>query len=694
MALFPNLPPEYYNKPNSGVLDMMESFYQDSITLNQYYWSEADIDARFESGDQEIFTEIYGHIPGFRRRQFSFNKIRPIIEMISGYQRKNRKSTIVIPVENGDTVTADQYTKLMYWCNQQEGILETISDSFHGALVTGMNLLQVWMDFRDDPISGNIKVDNCNYNSFLIDPYFRKSDLSDCNAIWKRTYLTKKEIFSLLPDKRDEIGSLSGQGNKDGKFQFMPETYNYTMYGRLAYDEFYYRDYRKQTMLVDTESGESMEWHGEQDTLDDFLRFYPQVTTVESEIPTVKLAIVVEGRPLYDGPNPLGIDQYPFVPVLAYYNPQLPYYYNRIQGVVRSLRDPQFLFNRFAINIADVVESQINSGWIYKENSVINPKDLFLSGNGKVIGLKEEAQMTDIQKITPGDASQSMFQLTQLFSDLTMQVSGANEELMGSAVDDKAGILAMLRQGAGLTTLQRLFDQLDYSQKLLGKLMLKIIQTNFTPGKVKRIIEQEPSPQFYDKAFGRYDAAVEEGLNTTTQRQLQFAQMLNLREVGVPITNEDLIQAATLQGKQEIIDRMKQEQEQQQQIQQAQSQQEMELQQAQVNLADARSLADRGLGMERLSRIEENKALAVERQAEAAKDRDMGLLNLVKAMKEIQDIDLSQLQKLLTLANMVKEQEVTTAVAPQEPSMQELYANLAAQQGPQLQQPPPDQGIV
>ena len=35
-------------------------------------------------------------------------------------------------------------------------------------------------------------------------------------------------------------------------------------------------------------------------------------------------------------------------------------------------------------------------------------------------------------------------------------------------VDEKAGILAMLRQGVGLTTLQRLFDQLDRSQKLLG----------------------------------------------------------------------------------------------------------------------------------------------------------------------------------------------------------------------------------
>jgi len=34
--------------------------------------------------------------------------------MISGHQRRNRKSTIVTPVENGDEMTADQFTKILY----------------------------------------------------------------------------------------------------------------------------------------------------------------------------------------------------------------------------------------------------------------------------------------------------------------------------------------------------------------------------------------------------------------------------------------------------------------------------------------------------------------------------------------------------------------------------------------------------
>ena len=33
---------------------------------------------------------------------------------------------------------------------------------------------------------------------------------------------------------------------RDGKFQFMPESYNYGYKNLLTYDEFYYRDYRTQ----------------------------------------------------------------------------------------------------------------------------------------------------------------------------------------------------------------------------------------------------------------------------------------------------------------------------------------------------------------------------------------------------------------------------------------------------------------
>jgi hypothetical protein len=668
--LFPQLGPQYYEEKDRPMLTRMEAFYAESITILQSFWGEADTDTRFEAGDQSLWNDLYGNLPANRRRQFNFNRIRRVKEMIAGHQRRNRKSTVVIPIENGNQQTADQFTKVMMWLNQQENVLETISESFDGALVTGMNLLQVWVDYRSDPISGNIKVDNCSYNSFLIDPYFRKADLSDCNAIWKRSFLTKRECISLMPDHEEEIlgliGNDSGTG-RDGKFQFMPESYNYGLKNLLTYDEFYYRDFRTQKMLVDTQTGETMEWLSrDEERLKLFLNRYPTVKVVTQDIPTVKLAIVIQGKVMYDGPNPLGIDKYPFVPTLAFYNPQMPYFPVRVQGIVRGLRDAQYLYNRRRVIELDILESQITSGWIYKENALVNPSDVFLSGQGRGLALKEEANMTDVQQIPAPQVPPSMIQLSELLAREVMEISGVNEELLGSASDDKAGILSMLRQGAGLTTLQRLFDQLDRSQRLLGKLIIDIIQANFTPGKIKKILNgEEPTDQFYNKAFGKYDAAVEEGLNTTTQKQMQFAQLLHLREVGVPVPDDLLLDCATVQNKTKLVESIRNAQQQQQQVQQLQTQVALQEQQARTNLANARAQADTGLGMERVSRIQENQALAEERRASAEKDKDIALLNLIKSLKEIDTLDINHLEKLMTLANIIKQADISTVTSAQ-----------------------------
>jgi len=661
MPLFPSIGPEYYDEKDRPILSKMQAFYSQSITINESFWAEADTDTRFEAGDQTLWQDIYGNLPLNRRRQFNFNRIRRVKNMIGGHQRRNRKSTVVIPIENGDDNTADQLSKVLIWQNTQAGVLDTISSAFDGALVTGMNLLQVWMDYRSDPLSGDIRVDNCSYNSFLIDPFFRKPDLSDCNGIWKRTFVTKREALSLLPHYTDQIMQLVGIDSRDGKFQFMPESYNFSVYNLLAYDEYYYRDYRMAKMVVDTESSKSVEWTSQNaEGLKSLLKLYPQLTLIEHEVPTVKLAIVVQGKVMYDGPQPSGIDVYPFVPVLGYYNPQLAYFPLRIQGIVRGLRDAQFLYNRRRVIELDILESQINSGWKFKENALVNPEHVYLEGQGRGLALKEEASMADVEKIQPAAVPPSMIQLSELLGKEIQEISGVNEELLGSATDEKAGILSMLRQGAGLTTLQILFDQLDNAQKLLGNIMIKMIQNNFTPGKVERIIAEPAAENFYDKAFGKYDSVVEEGLNTSTQKQMQFAQMLQLREAGVPIPDEALLEAATIQDKKKIIEMVQAQQQQQQQQQEKEAQVQMANLQAQTKLAEARATADTGLGIERLSRIDENKALADERRAEAVKDRELGILHLVKALKEIETVDLQQLEKIIALSMIVKNEEQKT----------------------------------
>jgi len=211
----------------------------------------------------------------------------------------------------------------------------------------------------------------------------------------------------------------------------------------------------------------------------------------------------------------------------------------------------------------------------------------------------------------------------------------------------------MLRQSGGLTTLQTLLDQLDMSQKMLGSVMLSAIQANYTVGKVKRIIEEDPAPQFYNKSFGIFDCAIEEGFNTTSQKQQEFISLIKLKELGVMIPDAAIIEAATLQNKPKLIEEMKKIQEQQAQAQQQASQMQQQLQAAQAELAKAKVQSDLSLAKERDSRVYSNIGLMDERRQEAEKDKTQSMLNLVKTLQEIDDIDLDQLTKLIQLSNVV-----------------------------------------
>lgn len=661
---------------DQGLKQRMEDTYAQSITINQSFWNEADIDTRFKAGDQELWNELYGNLPASRRKMFNFNRIRRVINMITGHQRKNRKSTIITPIENSDEETANLFSKAMLWAMQKDDTLDTISEAFDGAVTAGMNLLSVWMDYRSDPINGDIKVDNVSYNGYLIDPFFKKQDLSDCNFIWTRKWLTKTQCRSLLPEHADEIDAMSTNASRDGKFQYMPESYNFGMDDLLTYDEYWYRDYRTQELLVDLRTGETMEWKGEKDDLEAFLRAYPELTVIKNQVQTCKLGILVQGQVMYHGANPMGIDSYPFVPVLGYYEPQIPYFPWRVQGVVRGLRDSQYLYNRRKVIELDILESQINSGWKYKEDALVNPEDVFLSGQGRGLALKQEAMMSDVERIQAPQVPPSMIELSRILGEEIQQISGVNEELLGSAEDDKAGILSMLRQGAGLTTLQVLFDQLDTSQKLLGRIFLELMQSNFSPGKMKRITSLEPTPQFYNKAFGKYDAVVEEGLNTSTQRQMQFKQLLGLREIGIPVPTNVLVEASTLQNKKELVEAIAQQEQQQAQMQQMQMQAGLQEQEAKVKDLESRAEANTGLGLERAARVQENRALAIERLAEAEKDRELGTLHKVEALKELESMDLDHLEKLLRINEYISNQdsfdEQRDKLSVQTPNIEEI----------------------
>lgn len=640
-----------------NVKQMMSHYYQSSYPANAAYWQQGAIDKRFKVGDQTLWSMIYGDNQYFQSRRFFFNLIRRHINMICGYQRKNRKSTITMPVYDGDTLT-DDYNAVLKWSEERDGFQEYFSQAFEGACDTGCSLLHLYPDYTLDPISGDLFTDQVSYNNFLIDPYFRKQDLTDCAFIWRRRWVNKNAAKALLPGYSKEIDKMRLNGMKDGRFPLQAELINLNTNQLFTYDEFHYRTTREATIVLDPMSGEAAEWDQHEDDPEDLLQRtlaqQPWLVTKKAQVPTVKLVICLGGNPVYHGENLLKIDAYPFIPVLTYHEPDIQSYAWRMQGIVRNLRDAQYLYNRRKVIELDILESQINSGWIYPIDAVTDPKAFRQSGQGFLVPLKAGHLPNEIQRLDPPALPQSLMELSRSLSEDITKISGVNEELLGAATDDKAGILAALRQSAGLVTLQTIFDKLDYSQRLYGKIKLQAIRKNFSKGKIRSILGHEPSERFFTSHSLKYNVAVEEGNYSTTQREMELRQLLHFKELGMPISDKSILQAAFITNKQQIISDMEENVQQQAQAQQAQAEHQQQKDNADIMAKYAKARSDLAKEKEAMASAQEKAAKIVDIQSNAEHKKTQADLDLVKIMIELEDMDLENFRRSLELAETIK----------------------------------------
>lgn len=645
-------PGELYDTASLGTNDKIAEF--DTLYNNAYYaWNplfpEADLDLRFFLGDQwRTREQSLLHNEG--RSAFVFNRVRRAINLVTGYQRKNRLASVVVPMEDTDQKVADQLTKLLMHSMQLSDGYRFVSDAFGGALKTGWNMLSLWMDYRNDPVNGDIKLTREPYNAFILDPYFTQLDLSDCDYMLRRKYLGLEQAISLLPKHKAKLEDLYEVGwSRDDKFTWLPYQQQPNGQVLMAYNEMYRQKWRDVPVLVDMETGLSLDWEGPRDRLKMILDMKPSLKMVKRSKRYIEMSVIVNDELIETIENPYGLDEYPFVPFVAIFEPESENYELKVQSLIRCMRDPQTESNRRRSQMIDILDSQINSGWIATENSVINPHSLFQSSQGRVIWRREDAQPGAIEKIPPAQIPPSMFQLQELFDKDITEISGVNDAAFGVPDSgNESGVMMMLRQGAAVVNLQDLFDNLRFSQKCLGKKMVKLMQ-KWTPHKMMRIIGEEPDPKIYEGDLVKYDIDVTEGVLTENQKQMYFRQLLDLKQLGVPVSGAMLAEAAPIQGKTKFIEQLAQEEKAQaEQAKQVQQMQQVMLS-SQVSSNEARSTSDLALAKEREARAIANLGLQEERNAKSIQDRTQSTLDRVKAMKELESMDTSRLLQYMSL---------------------------------------------
>jgi hypothetical protein len=665
---------------NNEKVFQFNSFFYDAYRTWGVYYAMAYRDLRAYAGDNWTNLEKT-KLERQNRMILELNKIRRVVNLYSGYERENRTATVCAPVESANVQTADQFSNVLYYVYDKSNADYIISEAFEHSLKTGLAILGIYIDYSRDKVNGDIRMYWKPFNALMIDPYFTKRDLSDCDQASTRDLLSKEQIKSLMPwiDPK-EIEDLP-TGIRDNKYQYLGiyRQYNSTYIAKnlCTYDQYWKRINVEQKYLVDMETGVTEEWNGsqaEQRELMVMLEQTPRLRLINSHKRTVELNIIVSGRLLYSGPDPTGLDTFPFVPVLLYHEPLIDTYELKIQGIVRSVRDAQRQYNRRHSQIIDIMESIINTGWITKNGAVLDPNMLMQAGQGKQIVVNEGYDVNaDIREISPPNVPSGYLQYQDIIDKNIMEIPGASDELLGlSSVGDSqvSGKLAEVRASNGLKGNRGIFDNLEQSKKYLGKLVIEAIQKNYSPGKIRRIINEEPTEEFFSGAFEEYDCVIKQAVKTPTQREAYYNQLLQLLALGAPIPWDKILEVAPLQGSTKLHEILRQQQE------QAAQQAEVEQQQAQIqNALDMAAInQSTALAEERRARVLADIGLAKERESEVVQNHAKAFLDNAKTIAEIQDLPQKRLIDVLKIAADIRLKEKQEAEAELQKDMKRAKA--------------------
>lgn len=657
-------------EPNQGnVRTWLDNLYSKFMPVEQARWNQGNLDSLFYAGEQSFLNRYFGHSStNTSSSNYHFNICQQPINMVTGYQRQHRKNFGYEATEGSDPQTTDQYTRIITHTANTNQIHEQFSRACEQAAITGMVLLQPYLDYTSsDPAQGELKVKLWEYNSFLCDPYARDYGFEDSQFVWCQEYISKREAEVRFPDKKVQIQPMSGTPQRYGNFYFLPENYNMARNDLMVVSYVWYKTKRKKKRLYSGKRNQFFDFAGGDGNMDMLIQAIPDLEEATVEVPTWKLAVVLNDQLMFQGENPLGFDGCPFVPVLWNYEPHINYYDLRVRGLIRTMRSPQFLFNHKVIQNNDIAAATINAGWKRKIGAVANEDNLKKSGQGWDVIINDGYELTDCEKIIPSAVPESDLALAQQMEDLMYKSSGINlENWSGQQDKQTSSLTVLLKQAANLMVFQKYFDQWDLSLKLLGDRLLQIVLNNWSAEKVGMLIGEEPTEHFYSKVFAKYNVIVEESDLTPTQTNLQAQQMLDMnqmfqREVFSPSM---IIPKLNITGKAEII-KILQSQEQQAQAAQEHSMhlehavEEGKLKElyAKTALAVAnarerhgRSESNIGLFEERLSMIGRNNAMSTKAKMEALEKlvdvtHRYGELEAHLKMNDIGSLDMQEQSK-------------------------------------------------
>lgn len=535
-------------------------------------WSEDDKAALTEKG----------------RPALTINKIRPHLNILSGYQRVNRYEV------NFEPRTSDDFES----CELRKGVTKYIMDNcdyndvesavFMDGIIGGIGWFHIFYDWDYTAMEGEINIDRVSPFDIYTDPEARKPDYSDGKFLCRAKWVDKDELCDIYPEHADDILSEFRRYDMDEKEADMvgtePLWYNRDL-KKVRLIECWYKEREMQTRYMMADG-----------TISDVPPPIPTVIASPFEVPVdkVRLAVIMGDIKLEEMDSPYQHGFFPFVPFTLYHYGEgdVPC------GVVRDVKDPQREINKKRSQILHILNTQGNSGLITETTAMTEEQQeryrKYGSKPGAIIEVNDGTLAGGrIREIQPSAPPVGLIQSAQESEADIPKITGINESMLGISSPQQSGRAIELNQRQAVTNIAPFFDNLRKSkraivQQLWGYKGHKgLIPQYYTEEKVFRIVGKTGEEQFVtvnqqvqmqdpqtgqlittvlnDLSQGNYDVIISDTPYSVSQRQGQFWALVDaVSKLGLPasIIFDKLIELSDIPDKQEIIQRLQAQQQQ------------------------------------------------------------------------------------------------------------------------------------
>ena len=593
---------------NQGI-GKYRQWFREAVDAAHDWQEAAREDYKFVEGQQwsadelRIFKEIH-------RPAITVNRIKPLINVLSGYQRLNRYDIEFLGRTPDDVEIAQVRKGITKYIMDRCDYTTTESTVFIDASIGGLGWFFVGYEYDEDGKDGEAFIRREDPFGIYVDPEAHELDYKDAKYICRAKWVDKEELISIYPEHAEEI------------------RYQYSVYDTIEYEnapnvdellwykrelnkvrlvECWYKTREKETVYELVTGEEIKDIHKEELAE---LFYQGMVSGIRTaQVIKIKIAVFFDRILLEDMDSPYEHGELPLVPLTCFYyglDDELP------AGFVRDLKDPQREINRRRIQQLHILNTTGNGGGFIERDAMTQKQFADFERKGSIPGYWQQVNPQAISggKILERQIGQypaGVLQAeTQATNDLTA-ISGINEALMGVDVPAQvSGRAIELKQKQAITHIAPLFDNLRAAKKKIAYLLWGkrgkpgIIPQFYTEEKVYRVegqngqqfikvneqvIERDPLGNavvstLNDLSQGEFDIVIADVEASTTQRAAQVWTLLDtVSKLGIPgdIVVDIILDLLDIPQKEELKRRWQQRQESQAQAAEQQMQAQIEL---------------------------------------------------------------------------------------------------------------------